>query len=153
MKATAPVRVTLSEARNFTDRELVNAFFKDSGNRSVHEKVLSERMLRYDYSDLFMWVWDTPAYGIGINNSKSKNSKYGPIPHTKDVETMRRELTAFVESGYKFDNVRMPAERAKRFCLPEGMALSTKYRDLTKAQKKLVALLRDRVETYLQGTR
>lgn len=150
--------MTLGEARRLSDQELVETFFDDPSSRAVTHRVILERMKRDGYTGFFDWVWDTweelktkplSEKEVVVDADVLDDSI---IPMSRDGETLRRELTAIINSSYSFTGVHHP-RRCREFCSERGNVLDLKEKQLTPAQKRMLGLIRDRADRFLRGDR
>lgn len=109
-------RLTEREVANWSDEELVQVFFEDPSDRAFLHKAIVNRMIRVRITTFWEWC----RYDL-IKKKETKRKERGDmlpeIPRTLPGETMEKELTAYLESGFMIQSEYIyEPERCQEFC-------------------------------------
>lgn len=119
----------VGELRAMTDYALFSVYVNDTTSRAVALRVINERR---GTNSILAWI-------------KGIVDKPVPVPKTRSNETLRRELTAILNSGWDFSSLK-DRGRCMEFCSdhdePVGYVLNKYEKDLTRNQGAMLYLIR-----------
>lgn len=152
--------INIGDARKLSDRELINGLLLDTTSAARYRQVLTERLQKDKYTDLYFWNLDGPDPRPPRRSTSKKLDTLRQFVDTAEGDLLDAELTDYLVR-YPFFGDDNPLDRPARcieFCQDKGRRsrdniYGKTWEELSGAQRGLLGAIRAHADAWLARER